>query len=199
MWLVNRKNYKGTEDHELIHAYRTSGDRKALGALFERYSHLVFGVCMKYLKNEDDARDATMAVYEKLMEDLKRFDVQRFSSWIHSVARNYCLMQLRSRKAMLYADDEEGPGWDRVEESHQPPNQESVADKEQELKLLEEGIKNLNEEQRICIELFYLKNYCYQDVAEISGFTMLEVKSYIQNGKRNLKLFMLRKSHEHTG
>ena len=199
MWLVNRKNYKGTEDQDLIQAYRSNGDRKALGVLFDRYSHLVFGVCMKYLKNEDDARDATMAVYEKLMEDLRRFDVQRFSSWIHSVARNYCLMQLRSRKAMLYVDDEDGPGWDIVTETHQPPNQESVADKEQELKLMEEGIRTLNEEQRICIELFYLKNYCYQDVAEISGFSMLEVKSYIQNGKRNLKLFMLRKSHEHTG
>ena len=141
MWLVNRKNYQGTEDQELIQAYRSNGDRKALGALFDRYSHLVFGVCMKYLKNEDDARDATMAVYEKLMEDLRRFDVQRFSSWIHSVARNYCLMQLRSRKAMLYADDEDGPGWDRVEETHQAPNQETVADREQELRLMEEGIR----------------------------------------------------------
>jgi RNA polymerase sigma-70 factor (ECF subfamily) len=199
MWLVNRKNYKGSEDHELINAYRSSGDRRALGTLFDRYSHLVFGVCMKYLKNEDDAKDATMAVYEKLMEDLRRFDVQKFSSWIHSVARNYCLMQLRSRKAMLHADDDEGSGWDRIAETHQPSHQDTTGNREQELLLMEEGIRNLNEEQRICIELFYLKNYCYQDVAEISGFTMLEVKSFIQNGKRNLKIFMLKKNHEHTG
>ncbi len=199
MWLVNRKNYKDSEDHELINAYRSKGDRKALGALFDRYSHLVFGVCMKYLKNEEDARDATMSVYEKLMEDLRRFEVQKFSSWIHSVARNYCLMQLRSRRAMLHVDNDEGLGWDRIEEAHQPANQETASNREIELQLMEEGIRNLNEEQRICIELFYLKNYCYQDVAEISGFSMLEVKSFIQNGKRNLKIFMLRKSHEHTG
>ena len=198
MWLINRKNYQGSEDQELIAAFRKKGDRKALGVLFDRYSHLVFGVCMKYLKNEDDAKDATMAVYEKLMEDLKRFDVQKFSSWIHSVARNYCLMQLRSRKAMLHVDDDEGLGWDGIVESHQSSHLNFEKDKEAELQLMEEGIRNLSEEQRICIELFYLKNYCYQDVAEISGFTLLEVKSYIQNGKRNLKIYMMKKNHEHS-
>jgi len=199
MWLINRKNYHGLEDQELIAAYRKKDDRKALGVLFDRYSHLVFGVCMKYLKNEEDARDATMSVYEKLMEDLKRFEVQKFSNWIHSVARNYCLMQLRSRKAMYHVDEEEGLGWDGITESHQPSHLNFESDKEKELQLMEEGIKNLSEEQRICIELFYLKNYCYQDVAEISGFSMHEVKSYIQNGKRNLKIYMIKKNHEFSG
>ena len=198
MWLINRKNYQGSEDQELISDFRKTDDRKALGVLFDRYSHLVFGVCMKYLKNEDDARDATMAIYEKLMEDLKRFEVQKFSNWIHSVARNYCLMQLRSRKAMLYVDEDAGPGWDGIVESHQPMHLDFEKDKEKELQLLEAGIQTLNEEQRICIELFYLKNYCYQDVAEIAGFTLLEVKSFIQNGKRNLKIYMMKKNHDHA-
>jgi RNA polymerase sigma factor (sigma-70 family) len=182
----------------LILSFRTKGDKKALGVLFDRYSHLVFGVCMKYLKNEDDAKDATMAVYEKLMEDLKRFDVQKFSNWIHSVARNYCLMQLRSRKAMLHVDDELSSGWDVIVESHQPSHLSIEKDKEAELQLMEEAIRHLNEEQRICIDLFYLKNYCYQDVAEISGFTLPEVKSYIQNGKRNLKIYMIKMNHERS-
>ncbi len=198
MWLINKKNYEGSEDQELISVFKSNGDRKALGILFDRYSHLVFGVCMKYLKNEDDARDATMAVYEKLMEDLKRFEVLKFSSWIHTVARNYCLMQLRSRKAMLHVDDENSTGWDTVVETHQPSHLATEDNKEAMLVLMEEGIRTLNEEQRICIELFYLKNYCYQDVAEISGFNLLEVKSYIQNGKRNLKNYMMKKNHEHS-
>ena len=198
MWLINRKNYQGSDDQELIASFKNKGDRKALGVLFDRYSHLVFGVCMKYLKNEEDAKDATMAVYEKLMEDLKRFEVQKFSSWIHSVARNYCLMQLRSRKAMLHVDEEEGTSWDGIVETHQPSHLMLDSDRESELQLMEEAIKNLNEEQRICIELFYLKKYCYQDVAEISGFSLLEVKSYIQNGKRNLRIYMTKKQHEHS-
>jgi len=196
MWLINKKNYQGSEDQDLISAFRNKGDKNALGVLFDRYAHLVFGVCMKYLKNDDDAKDATMAIYEKLMEDLKRFEVQRFNNWIHSVARNYCLMQMRSRKAMLHVDDETGSGWDGIVESHQPSHHTQAGDKESELVLMEEAISHLNEEQRICIELFYMKNYCYQDVAEISGFTLLEVKSYIQNGKRNIKIYMMKKNHE---
>src|SRR5688572_33008477 len=108
MWLVNRKKHIDLDEQALIKAYRENGDRKAIGILFERYSHLVFGVCMKYLKNQDDSKDATLNIFEKLMEDLKRFEVLRFSYWIHSVARNYCLMQLRSRKAMYSVDEEIG-------------------------------------------------------------------------------------------
>ncbi len=196
MWLIGKKNYNDLDDQELIAAYKQKGDRKAVGALFERYSHLVFGVCMKYLKNEDDSKDATLTIFEKLMEDLKRFEVLKFSYWIHSVARNYCLMQLRSKKAMHYIDDENGKGMDGIMELHQNDHQQIADSTEQQLVLLEEAINQLNEEQRICVDLFYLKKYCYQDVAEIAGFTLLEVKSYIQNGKRNLKNYMLKKNHE---
>ena len=196
MWLIGKKNYNDLDDRALIAAYRNKGDRKAVGVLFERYSHLVYGVCMKYLKNQDDSKDATLNIFEKLMEDLKRFNIEKFSYWIHSVARNYCLMQLRSRKSMYSIDDENGPGIDGIMEAHQQDHHSTTDSTEQQLVLLEEAISNLNEEQRICVELFYLKKYCYQDVAEISGFTLLEVKSYIQNGKRNLKIYMMKKNHE---
>jgi len=196
MWLIGRKNYKELSDAQLILDYRKNADKRAVGALFERYSHLVFGVCMKYLKNEDDSKDATLNIFEKLMEDLKRFEVEKFSYWIHTVARNYCLMQLRSRKAMLYVDDETGPGMNAIMESSEWAHPASENKHEEQLQLLEQALETLNEEQRICIDLFYLKKYCYQDVAEISGFSLNEVKSYIQNGKRNLKIYMMKKNHE---
>jgi RNA polymerase sigma-70 factor (ECF subfamily) len=196
MWLINKKKYHNFDDGELISDYRKNGDKKAVGVLFERYSHLVFGVCMKYLKNEDDSKDATLNIFEKVMEDLKRFDVEKFSYWIHSVARNYCLMQLRSRKAMVYIDDENYSGGEKLVELHTQMHQTAASEKEQQMQLLEEAIENLNHEQRACIDLFYLKKYCYQDIAEITGFTMNEVKSYIQNGKRNLKIYMMKNSHE---
>jgi RNA polymerase sigma factor (sigma-70 family) len=192
MWLINRKQLKDLDDGQLVLEYKKTGSRKHLGVLFDRYSHLVFGVCMKYLKNEDDSKDATISIFEKSMGDLKRFEVQKFSYWIHTVARNYCLMQLRSRRAMIYLDDDEGPGEKLLLEK----SRELCPDElEGQLQLLEEAITKLNEEQRICIDLFYLKKYCYQDVASISGFSLNEVKSHIQNGKRNLKNYMLRKSH----
>ncbi len=195
MWLINRKKLSEFDDHQLVLEYKKSHDRKVFGVLFDRYSHLVFGVCMKYLKNPEESKDATLSIFEKIMEDLKRFDVQKFSYWIHTVARNYCLMQLRSRKAMVYIDDEEGPG----EKVLVDVNQETGSEvSEQMLSLLEEAIRSLCEEQRTCIDLFYLKKYCYQDVSKISGFTMNEVKSHIQNGKRNLKIYILKKRHEQS-
>lgn len=196
MWLTGKKKYDKQSDQDLILVYKQKGDRKAIGVLFERYSHLVYGVCMKYLKNQDDSKDATLQIFEKLMVDLKRFEVAKFNFWIHSVARNYCLMQLRNRKAMLYVDDDNGPGLDAFMETHTEDHLQAGNSKESQLQLLEEAITHLNEEQRICIELFYLKKYCYQDVAEIAGFTMNEVKSFIQNGKRNLKNYMMKKNHE---
>jgi RNA polymerase sigma-70 factor (ECF subfamily) len=195
MWLINRKKLAEFDDHQLVLEYKKSNDRKVFGVLFDRYSHLVFGVCMKYLKNQEESKDATLSIFEKIMEDLKRFDVQKFSYWIHTVARNYCLMQLRSRKAMIYIDDEEGPGEKVLNNDHQETTPE---ESEQMLALLEEAIGSLSAEQRTCIDLFYLKKYCYQDVSKISGFTMNEVKSHIQNGKRNLKIYILKNRHEQS-
>jgi RNA polymerase sigma factor (sigma-70 family) len=195
MWLINRKKLSEFDDRQLVTDYRKSHSRKVFGVLFDRYAHLVFGVCMKYLKNQEESKDATLSIFEKAMEDLKRFDVEKFSYWIHTVARNYCLMQLRSRKAMIYIDDDEGPGEKILSDVNQ--GQESE-DTEQMLIVLEEAIGSLNEEQRNCIDLFYLKKYCYQDVSKITGFTMNEVKSHIQNGKRNLKIFILKKRHEQS-
>lgn len=186
-------------DSDLIAAYRNHGDSKALGVLFERYAHLVYGVCMKYLRNGDDSKDATINIFEKLMQDLKRFEVHKFSYWIHSVARNYCLMQLRSRKDMIRVDAAEGRGWDVIAEPHLHDSGYENNAHESELGLLEEAIGQLSEDQRICIEMFYLKKFCYQDVAEIGGYTLNEVKSHIQNGKRNLKIYITRRNHETTG
>ncbi|MGR6087679.1 MAG: RNA polymerase sigma factor [Arcticibacter sp.] len=193
MWLINRKKKENVDDGELIADYKRSGDQKKIGVLFDRYSHLVFGVCMKYLKNQDDSKDATISIFEKAMDDLKKHDVQKFSYWIHTVARNYCLMQLRSRRAMVYIDDEEGPGEKIL---HQGRDEQDSSKQESLMQLMEEAITKLNEEQRTCIDLFYLKKYCYQDVSKITGFSMNEVKSHIQNGKRNIKIHMTRNSHE---
>lgn len=199
MWLINRNKPEQRSDIDLIAAYRNRGDRKALGILFERYAHLVYGVCMKYLRNGDDSKDATLNIFEKVMKDLNRFEVQKFSYWIHSVARNYCLMQLRSRKDMIRVDAMEGSGWDGIDGARIQDEGYEKNTRESELSLLEDAIGQLSEDQRICIEMFYLKKFCYQDVAEIGGYTLNEVKSHIQNGKRNLKIYMTKKYHETTG
>jgi len=55
---------------------------------------------------------------------------------------------------------------------------------------LKEAMTSLNREQGLCVTLFYLEEKSYKEVVEITGFSSNQVKSYIQNGKRNLKLYL---------
>jgi len=176
-------------DAELVARYRQSADKQVLGILFKRYTHLVFGVSMKYLKDEDDSKDAVMQIFEKLITDLKKYPVENFKSWLHTVTKNYCLMQLRSRKGKQFQPWPENDNNLEIVESSGALHPDSE-DKEQRLSLMEKGIQALNEEQRKCVELFYLKELSYQEVADQTGYSMLQVKSFIQNGKRNLRIFM---------
>ena len=178
-------------DEELVNIYRASEDKFVVGELFKRHSLMCFAVCNKYLKNEDAAQDAAMSIFEKLFEDLKKHDIQNFRSWLHTVCRNYCLMQLRRheikiRKDTVYIDDE--ANFMELESFlHQDITDN---DKENQLKTLETAITELKDKQRECIELFFLKQKSYDEISELTGYTNNDVKSSIQNGKRNLKIIL---------
>ena len=145
---------------------------------------------MKYLRDADDRKDAVMQIFEKLLLDLKKHEVQNFKSWLHTVAKNYCLMQLRKKNP-------ETPLLDNlVVEKEHFLHREEEQELEERLTLMEEAINQLSEQQKKCVELFYLKEKCYQEISEHTGYSKNEVKSFIQNGKRNLKIYM--EKHERT-
>lgn len=192
---MHSANLYELDDNALVSHYKSTTDNAVIGVLFERYTHLAFGVCMKYLKSEQESKDAVMQIFEKLISDLMKHEVQNFKYWIHTVCKNHCLMQLRAEKSLAEKKVEFKKDLPIIMENH------SIAhhiQKEIELKHLSEAIKSLNDEQKICVELFYLKEKSYQEVAEITGFSLLNVKSYIQNGKRNLKLFLEKKNEFRT-
>lgn len=182
-----RKNKTEEDDISLINRFKKSDDRESMGILFERYTFLVYGICMKYLKDEEKSKDAVMEVFEKVMHEIHRHEVTNFSSWLHSVARNYCLMQLRSEKNK----DEKSGEWQKSEllfmEMAEEMHLNNTNEKERQLQQLELAIEQLNNEQKICIQLFYLEEKSYQEVAYITGYDLKKVKSYLQNGKRNLE------------
>lgn len=186
MRLFKTKNITSFSDAELIAEYKRKSDNEVIGELYKRYSHLVYGVCLKYLKNEDESKDAVIQIFENLMGDLLKHDISNFKSWLHSVTRNHCLMFLRKQQTVLKREHE----YEYYAES-EPTNEISFAPHEKEVKEnlltgLEKAMTHLKEEQRVCIELFFLKEKRYEEVAEITGYTTKQVKSYIQNGKRNL-------------
>lgn len=151
---------------------------------------MALGVANKYLQPEDDAKDAVMQVFEQLLQHINQHKIDNFKSWLYSVVKNFCLMKLRKEKNLTIIREEEGKNIFSVVEKEQVLHQEEVKLKESNLSNLEIAIETLNEEQRKCIELFYLEQKSYAEVVEITGFSLNNVKSYIQNGKRNLKLKM---------
>ncbi len=184
----------GLSDAELISEYKQTGNNAVIEALFDRYAHLVYAVCMKYLKDEEESRDAVIGIFEKLLASLKKYDVKNFTTWIHSVARNYCLAKLQQDKTKLHHYEQISVTEETEMVATDPSIYEEEKLKAMELSRLEEAMKALNTEQRTCVELFYLKRLCYEDVAAMTGYSLNQVKSYIQNGKRNLKIYLTQRN-----
>ncbi len=187
MWLFGKKNI--SDDEELVLHYYHSGDKKYVGLLFEKHVKTVYGVCLFYFRDKAVAQDLVMQIFEKLMVELRKSEVKNFKAWLGFVVRNHCINELRKNKNKhfvpeSYLDFElKAPLWEEEEKIH------AVSD-ELMLAYMKESLPGLKDKQRQCVELFYLQSQSYQQISEQTGFLVNEVKSYIQNGKRNLKLMI---------
>ena len=182
-FLENNSDQNIPEDHLLVSEYRQSGNLETLGKLYARYMHLVFGLCLKYLKNEEKSKDAVMQIFEQLITKLKIHEVSNFKSWLYTLARNYCLMEIRSSGKYEFVSME-----DNFMEKDAFVHLDIDDMREHKLSIMEQCMEKLPPEQKETINLFYLEQKCYKDVAELTGYDLNKVKSYIQNGKRNLKI-----------
>ncbi len=181
------QKYHDKDDKELLLAFSNEGNTECLGILLQRYTGMLLGVCMKYLKNEDDAKDCVQQIFLKVINELQKYKVDYFKSWVYMVAKNHCLMKLRDKKNVLVEVQEKmAVSPDEKEERR------VIQQKEAALNNLEAALKLLNEEQRVCVTLFYLHKKTYQEIIDTTHYNALQVKSNIQNGKRNLKILMLR-------
>lgn len=187
MLRIIRKYNAEEPDESLLKKYKDSGDLELLGNLYSRYMHLVYGVCLKYLQDREDAKDAVMQIFEKLITETRHHDIKQFKSWLYVLTKNFCLMQLRSQKTTDRRINnykmEHVKSVESLLELH--PIDKEYADKDLPLK---ECLEKLNEEQQTCIRLFYYENKCYREIAEFLNMDEKKVKSHLQNGKRNLKI-----------
>ena len=185
--MIYNQKYNQYSDLELIAEYKSTENKVFIGILYKRYAHLVLGLSLKYLKNEDDAKDAVMQIFEKLFTDLLKHPIEFFKSWLYTYSKNFCLMIIRNRQSKLKKELELENNADLFMETNSILHLNKTGDKEQQYEHLEQALDQLNKEQKKCLDLFYFKDKSYLEIAEITGFTTNEVKSYIQNGKRNLK------------
>jgi len=189
---VKADKYQHITDQQLLEQFYTDQNNEWLGILLQRYTLLLLGVCMKYLKNEDQAKDSVQQIFLKVILELQKYKVEYFKSWLYMVTKNHCLMILRQRKGKITAEINDRLSATPGEEI----DRQTLEQNDHTLKLMEVSLKELNPEQQQCVTLFYLEKKSYQAVSEETGFSMLQVKSYIQNGKRNLKLMIEKKLNE---
>jgi RNA polymerase sigma-70 factor (ECF subfamily) len=188
-----RKKTTALPDEEVLELYRSTDDLVHLGDLYERYVELVFGVCLKYFKDRPKAEDAVMNIFEKLVEKAKTQDIRDFRPWLHVVAKNYCLMELRKKDRTVSMEDLSPTAQQQVVQSIDPVHPLDENPQNGEEKALRECMDTLSAEQRKCIEEFYFQGKSYKDISAESGEALGMVRSRIQNGRRNLRNCMEKK------
>ncbi|MCG8310459.1 MAG: sigma-70 family RNA polymerase sigma factor [Cytophagales bacterium] len=177
-------------DSWLIDKFIETGELDYLGDLYVRYMHLVYGVCIKYLKDRSVSQDAVMQIFEKLIVELPGRKIENFKPWLYVITKNHCLMQLRSQKSKQTHEKKIGEYHEIFMENSYELHHNNESGLDYDIKTLEKCIEELKTQQKKCIKLFYLEEKCYQEIVDITKFELKKVKSYIQNGKRNLKICM---------
>lgn len=185
MNIFSNETSRYMSDNELIAQYKNTLEKRYVGELYKRYAHLVLGMCIHYFKDKDTAKDIVIQIFEKLFEELKKREVENFKAWLTFVVRNFCISEIRKLQVQYNRQSEY-----RAEIENEGLLEEDASDPEIQIEKLENALNELNPFQRKCIELFYYKKMSYAQIMNSTGYSIKEVKSYIQNGKRNLKLIL---------
>jgi RNA polymerase sigma factor (sigma-70 family) len=183
-----QKSLGNIPDELLVTQYLESGNKELIAELFERYTHLVYGICLNYLQDPDQSKDAVMDIFESLFHKLAIHTISNFRNWLYSVVRNHCLMVLRKSGTAYRVKDklrQDTADFEHADDLNE--NDDILKQKD----LLGFAVEHLNHEQGICIRLMYIEDLSYRDIADRTGYSMNEVKSHIQNGKRNLKNYII--------
>ena len=186
---MNGGKYNHIDDNELLQRFYADHDNEWLGILLQRYTMLLLGVCMKYLKNEEDAKDSVQQVFLKTINELHKYKVDYFKSWIYMVAKNHCLMKLRDKGKYTTEINEH-----LMATPDETTDKNNYIEKDKALTDMARALTQLNKEQQLCVTLFYLEKKSYHEIVAQTNFSLLQVKSHIQNGKRNLKILLEKKT-----
>ncbi len=182
-----KKISSAESDEDLVLQYKAEGSLEVLGELYNRYMDLVYGVCLKYFKEPESAKDAVMNIFEELVTKLKKYEVDHFKGWLYRLASNHCLMKLRKDKTGLKQVDTDVM---QFSGNVHPDDEIDSSDKEMQFITMQYCIEQLSGDQKKVIQLFYLKEKSYQEIANETKNDINKIRSYIQNGRRNLKICM---------
>jgi len=185
---LKSKTASPLSDADLVQQYQQTADLAVLATLYERYMDLVYGVCLKYLKDSEHAKDSVLALFEELIPKVQKHTIDNFRSWLYQVAKNHCLMQLRSDKRFIKV-----PADGLVMHKDETVHLNGELEQEANQRALQHCLAQLSAQQRQVVELFYLQGKSYKEIVPLMGIEVDTVRSYLQNGRRNLKICMDKK------
>lgn len=180
--MKTNRDITNLSNEELFELYKKEGQALYFHELYRRYIPMLYGLCLKYLRNQPDAQDAVMDLFESVSKKVSDYQITNFHSWLYTVAKNHCLLKIRKDKHVFFQDINES-----VMENGDFFTLSDEEKTNEEKSALEYCMTELGVEQRTSIEYFYYENKSYADIVSLTGYTLEKVKSYIQNGKRNLK------------
>jgi RNA polymerase sigma-70 factor (ECF subfamily) len=181
--------YSNKTDKELVGLYKNTVDTKIIGEFYNRYSHIVFGIAMKYMKDTDKAQDILLDVFHDVFENLLKYSVDDFKNWLLTITRNLCFKRIKDNEKIISLDY---TGINNLSVNFMEKEAEFShhIEKEKQYSNLKKALLQLKKEQKECVTLFYLQDKSYVEISNITGYPVKKVKSYIQNGKRNLSIIM---------
>ena len=178
--LHKRKEYS---DEELLSLFKDTSKAEYFQQLYERYIPLIYGLCLKYLQNTEQSQDAVIDIFENLSQKIQGYEIKIFKNWLYSVVKNHCFHILKENKREIIVNFdsqlmESEPILDLLSENANEDKEDA----------LNKCLEQLPEPQRISVEKFFNEDKSYAEIVDETGFHLKSVKSYIQNGKRNLKI-----------
>ena len=159
-------------------------ERKEIRDLFKAYTKDIFGVAYYILKDQQAAKDIIMDVFEVLLKQDSLAKIQNKKAWLLGTSRNLSLKKFNKQIKTQYGLEHKNI----IEQIVEKDDQEELIIKNANEEAMLEQLALLKPLQSKCITLYYLKGLSYQQIAKKENISMNDVKSNIQNGKRNLKI-----------
>ncbi|MFV0312037.1 MAG: RNA polymerase sigma factor [Dysgonomonas sp.] len=177
------KKKESDSDETLLSKFKETRKAEYFQQLYERYIPLIYGLCLKYLQNPGQSQDAVIDIYENLSQKIQDYEIKVFKNWLYSVVKNHCFHILKENKREIIVNFDS-----QLMESDSSFTLFDDSRDEEKESALNECMEKLPEPQRIAVEKFFYEDKSYADIVDETGFHLKSVKSYIQNGKRNLKI-----------
>ena len=178
---VNRR-----DESSLLLKYLKTNDLSYLLELYRPYMHLVYGLAFKYVKDPKQSQEIVYCIFKKLIKDIKRQEVRVFGNWLYNLSLDFCKQwrdRGRTESDQIVAL---GGSTQTPVEFYDDKDDDSF---EEEISSMEDEVMRIKSQQEKCSQLFFKEQRCFQEIADITGWEVSEIKYHVKNAKRKTNIY----------